>query len=89
MRKFLQFNLDTISIIIIFITFILFLAALYFTGITHDILLEAGVFLVSVKLIIMSFQNKQSSDNNLKELKEIHKMLQKINDRTDLHKGRQ
>lgn len=60
------------------------MAALYFTGITHDILLETGVFLVSVKLIIMSSQNKQSSDNNLKELKEIHKILQTICDRTDL-----
>ena len=84
MRHFLQYNLDTISIIIIFITLIFFLAALYFTGLTHDILLEAAVFLVSVKLIIMSFQNRQSSDNNLKELKEIHKILQKINDRIDL-----
>ena len=83
MRKFLQHYLDTVSIITIFITLILFLAALYFTGLTHDILLEAGVFLVSVKLIIMSFQNKQSSDNTLKEIKEIHKVLQKISDIKD------
>lgn len=81
MRNFLQSYLDTISIITIFITFLLFLGALYFTGLTHDILLEAGVFLVSVKLIIMSFQSKLSSDSNLKELKEIHKTLQKINDK--------
>lgn len=84
MLKFLQRNLDAVSIITILITLILFIAALYFTGLTHDILLEAGVFLVSVKLIIMSFQNKQSSDTTLKEIKEIHKILQKISDKKDL-----
>ncbi len=78
MRKFLLSNIDSVSVITILITLILFLAALYFTGLTHDILLEAGVFLVSVKLIIMGYQNKQSSDKNHKELKEILKMLQKI-----------
>jgi hypothetical protein len=81
MRKFLQGNIDTVSVITILITLILFLAALYFTGLTHDILLEAGVFLVSVKLIIMGYQNKQSSDKNHKELKEIQKMLQKLSDK--------
>ena len=78
MRKFLLSYIDSVSVITILITLILFLAALYFTGLTHDILLEAGVFLVSVKLIIMGYQNKQSSDKNHKELKEIQKMLQKI-----------
>ncbi|MBC7538686.1 MAG: hypothetical protein H7281_07695 [Bacteriovorax sp.] len=83
MRKFLQSNLDTVSLITIFITLILFLTALYFTGLTHDILLEAGVFLVSVKLIIMAFQNKQSADNTLREIKEIQKVLQKISNKKD------
>ena len=81
MRKFLLSNIDSVSVITILITLILFLAALYFTGLTHDILLEAGVFLVSVKLIIMGYQNKQSSDKNHKELKEIQKMLQKLSDK--------
>jgi len=31
--------------------------ALFTKGFTHDILLEAGVLLVSVKLIIMAYKN--------------------------------
>ena len=42
-------------------TFILFVAALFFKGLTHDLLLEAGVFLVSVKLIIAT--QKINNDN--------------------------
>jgi hypothetical protein len=45
---------DPGSLLVIVITFILFVAALFTKGFTHDLLLEAGVFLVSVKLIIMS-----------------------------------
>ena len=55
-------HLDAGSLLVIFITLVLFVAALYFTGFTHDLLLEAGVFLVSVKLIIMSYKNSVSSD---------------------------
>jgi hypothetical protein len=32
----------------------LFAASLFLTGFSHDLLLEAGVFLVSVKLILMT-----------------------------------
>ena len=70
---------DIGSIFIIVLTFVLFVAALYFTGLTHDILLEAGVFLVSVKLILMSYKNKVASDNLHKELSEIKAMLQELN----------
>ncbi len=38
------------------ITLVLFVIALFEKGFTHDLLLEAGVFLVSVKLVIMSFK---------------------------------
>ncbi len=47
-------HFDKGSLIVIAVTFILFVSALFFTGFTHDLLLEAGVFLVSVKLIIMA-----------------------------------
>lgn len=70
---------DTGSLLVIFLTFALFVAALYFTGFTHDLLLEAGVFLVSVKLILMSYKNKVASDNLHKELAEIRSLLQAIN----------
>jgi hypothetical protein len=45
--------LDLGTIVIIGITFLLFVLALFEKGFTHDMLLEAGVFLVSVKLIII------------------------------------
>jgi hypothetical protein len=39
------------------ITFALFAAAIWAKAFTHDLLLEAGVFLVSVKLILMSYKS--------------------------------
>ena len=50
-------HLDIWSRAIILITLVLFLAALFLKGFGHDILLEAGVFLVSVKLIMMAYKN--------------------------------
>jgi len=38
------------------ITLLLFIAALFVKGFTHDLLLEAGVFLVSVKVIMMAYK---------------------------------
>ncbi len=49
-----HFDLGSLSVISI--TFSLFAAALFFKGLKHDLLLEAGVFLVSVKLIIMAYK---------------------------------
>ncbi|MBW2173246.1 MAG: hypothetical protein JRF64_01110 [Deltaproteobacteria bacterium] len=45
---------DLPSFVVVLLTFILFVMALFVKGFTHDLLLEAGVFLVSVKLIMMS-----------------------------------
>ena len=70
---------DAGSLLVIFITFALFLAALYFTGFTHDLLLEAGVFLVSVKLILMSYKNAVASDKLHNELVEIRSLIQEMN----------
>ncbi|PNX51354.1 MAG: hypothetical protein BV458_11670, partial [Thermoplasmata archaeon M9B2D] len=64
-------HFDVSSIIVIVITFILFFMALFYTGFTHDLLLEAGVFLVSVKLIIMSYKTSVSSKDIHRELEEI------------------
>lgn len=44
------------SSFVIILTFILFTVALFTKGFTQDLLLEAGVFLVSVKLILMSYR---------------------------------
>ncbi|HEY2344529.1 MAG TPA: hypothetical protein VGH80_01450 [Xanthomonadaceae bacterium] len=50
-------HFDTGSLLVILITLGLFLVALIEKGFTHDMLLEAGVFLISVKLIMMAYKN--------------------------------
>jgi hypothetical protein len=68
---------DNGTMIVILITFILFVLALFVKGFTHDLLLEAAVFLVSVKLILMSYKtgsyHRELRDNIL----EIRKLLEK------------
>ena len=54
-------HFDFGSLAVIVITFILFALALFTKGFTHDLLLEAGVFLVSVKLILMAYKNATST----------------------------
>jgi len=73
---------DLGSILVIIITFVLFVLALFFTGLTHDILLEAGVFLVSVKLILMAYKTSKSSSKIELELKEIKELLIQNNEST-------
>ncbi|HQQ62525.1 MAG TPA: hypothetical protein PLF22_03025 [Pseudomonadales bacterium] len=73
MRNMLK--LDPGSIIIMLITLALFIAAVFTTGFTHDLLLEAGVFLVSVKLIIMNYKQQVSSDAIQQQLDDIKSLL--------------
>ena len=68
MRK----HFDVGSTIVIIVTFLLFILALFTKGFTQDLLLEAGVFLVSVKLILMAYNNSvyiKSIENELKDIK--------------------
>ena len=57
MRKYL----DAPSTIVALVTFALFIAALFVKGITHDLFLEAGVFLISTKILIMMHSNRQAA----------------------------
>jgi len=50
-------NLGVGSMVVILITFLLFAIALFEKGFTHNLLLEAAIFLISVKLIIMTYRN--------------------------------
>lgn len=68
-------HFDTGSIVTIIITLILFVMALFFTGLTHDILLEAGVFLVSVKVIMLSYKASKGADDIQQQLREIRAIL--------------
>jgi len=70
-------HFDAGSILVILFTLVLFVLALFFTGLTHDILLEAGVFLVSVKLIVMAYKASKSASKVERELKEIKDMLKR------------
>lgn len=70
MRK----HLDLWSINVIVLTLILFMVALFVKGLTHDMLLEAGIFMVSVKLILMSYKNSiiaQRTDEHLLEIRSL------------------
>lgn len=47
------------SLLVILVTLVLFIVALFVKGFTHDLLLETAIFLVSVKLILLSYRNSQ------------------------------
>ena len=64
-------HLDLGSIVVILITLVLFIVALFYKGFTHDLLLEAGVFLVSVKLIMVAYKNNKNAETILRELRDI------------------
>jgi len=68
-------HFDIGTIIVIVITFVLFTIALFFTGFTHDLLLEAGIFLISIKLIVMAYKSSVISTKIESELKEIKSLL--------------
>jgi hypothetical protein len=63
-------------IIVILITFLLFTVALFVKGFTHALLLEAGVLLVSIKLIMMAYRNSLNYSDLKKELNEIRRLLE-------------
>lgn len=71
-------HLDPGSLLVIIVTLALFGAAVFFKGFTHDLLLEAGVFLVSVKLIIMSYKHSVATHALEERLAEIHALLRRL-----------
>lgn len=66
---------DPWSITVIVVTFLLFLTALFIKGVPHDLLLESGVFLVSLKLIMMNHKNAEASKGLEQRLDEIRELL--------------
>ena len=67
MRK----HLDAWSLAVTIITLVLFVGALFAQGFTHDLLLEAGIFLVSVKLITMAYKSSVANAAIQAKLAEI------------------
>ncbi len=73
---------DFWSVLVITITLILFVVALLVKGFTHDMLLEAGVFLISVKLILMSYKTSVLAIRTEEHLERIHSLLRNMQDGT-------
>lgn len=71
-------RLDPGSIVVIGITFVLFFVALFLKGFSKEMLLEAAVFLVSVKLIMAAYRSREMEDVLLGRLREIQEALQRI-----------
>ena len=63
------------NIVVIVLTVILFVTALFVKGITKDLLLETGVLLVSIKLILFNFKQAEFDKDVLRRLDEIQKNL--------------
>jgi hypothetical protein len=66
---------DPWSIVVIALTLVLFVVALFIKGFTHELLLEAGVFLVSVKLIMLSHKNGVLAQETEERLDAIYNLL--------------
>jgi putative effector of murein hydrolase len=68
-------HFDKGTIFVIVVTGLLFIIALFVKGFTHGLLLEAGVLMVSIKLIMMAYKNSISYDELKNELQEIKTLL--------------
>jgi len=66
---------DPWSLLVIILTLGIFILAPFLKGFTHELLLEAAVFLVSVKLIIMASKNTKTAVRVEKHLKRIEDLL--------------
>ncbi len=75
-----------ISALVIILTFVLFVLALFTKGLTHDLLLEAGVFLVSAKLIIMAYKIDKTETEIKNMLISLDKNIRNISDNCDKEK---
>ncbi len=71
-------HVDLWSWIVMGLTSALFIAALFRKGLTHDVLLEAGVFLVSVKLIMMVYKNSVSATELKGRLDDVKATLARL-----------
>lgn len=69
--------MDIGSLIVALVTLLLFIAALFAKGVTHDLFLESGVFLVSVKVIIMSHKNNVAAHESNEKLDRVLAMLER------------
>ena len=67
---------DPWSAVVIALTVVLFFVSIVVKGFTHELLLETGVFLVSVKLILMAQKNALSTRLTSQRLEHIVTLLE-------------
>jgi hypothetical protein len=70
--------LDPGSLVVVALTFVLFAVALVVKGIGHDLLLEAGVFLVSVKLILQQVKSATVAADTAARLEELRAAMARV-----------
>ena len=71
-------NMTMTDQIVILVTLILFIVALFVKGLTKEILLEAGVLLVSIKLLLMNQKNAVANQKTSEKLDQIIEQLSEI-----------
>ena len=71
-------HFDRGSFIVILITFVLFVGAIFTKGFSHDLLLEAGIFLVSVKLIVMAYKHSVANRELFDRLDQMQGALARL-----------
>jgi hypothetical protein len=67
---------DSWTKLVILLTMGLFTLSLAVKGVTHELFLESGVFLVSVKLILMAGKNAASEERIERHLNQIKGLLE-------------
>src|SRR5271166_2045986 len=79
---------DPWASVVILLTVALFSCSLAVKGITHELFLEAGVFLVSVKLILMAGKNAATEERLELQLRQIKELLAGNVSQTVLKEGK-
>jgi hypothetical protein len=71
-------HLDRSTQITLGVTLVLFVVALFEKGFTHDLLLEAAIFLVSAKLVLLSYKASVNNEVLAGQLAEMSRSLTRI-----------
>lgn len=74
MKKYINMG----NLIVIVLTILLFIVALFVKGFTKDLLLEIGVLLVSIKLIIFNYKQSLFDKEVLRRLDSIQREMLKF-----------
>ncbi len=69
--------IDAGNTMTIAVTLVLYVVALFVKGLTHDLLLEAGVFLVSVKLILLAYKHETATATLDRKIDELRRLLER------------